>query len=361
MSEQPNIFNYATSELSQDAFIAWLLEWADPKYKPQNEKLHQVGLDFLRTLLATKKILLSEITNLEIKTQFHKIDVFVSFEMQGKSYGVIIEDKVFTSNHSNQLTKYKELIENKNYDVVVPIYFKTGFQHCYENIEENGYSSYTVKDFTEVLRNGIAQDVDNAILQDYYEYIIEREKLFDGAKHAFENYKSVPISKWDWWSCTGFFNDHKRVLDGNWGPVGNNKQPLLAFWFGHRDIDVTTESGNSITLKLYIDILYSNYTIKINFRIDLNKNSQTNNKIRNKIFDDFNPYLENADIKYKKPTFRKANKTMLLAQVINLDNSIYYNDLKDILLKHKLVLDEFVSDFNKHENKTIAFNEAPIE
>ena len=31
---KPNLFKYATSELSQDAFICWLLEWA----KPQNRK-----------------------------------------------------------------------------------------------------------------------------------------------------------------------------------------------------------------------------------------------------------------------------------------------------------------------------------
>ncbi len=26
----PNLFSYATSELSQDAFICWSLEWASP-------------------------------------------------------------------------------------------------------------------------------------------------------------------------------------------------------------------------------------------------------------------------------------------------------------------------------------------
>ena len=27
----PNIFSFATSELSQDALLAWLIEWASPK------------------------------------------------------------------------------------------------------------------------------------------------------------------------------------------------------------------------------------------------------------------------------------------------------------------------------------------
>ena len=30
---KPNLFKYAVSELTQDAFLCWLLEWADEKYK----------------------------------------------------------------------------------------------------------------------------------------------------------------------------------------------------------------------------------------------------------------------------------------------------------------------------------------
>lgn len=34
--EKPNLFSIATKELSQDAFITWLLQWADDKYKKKN-------------------------------------------------------------------------------------------------------------------------------------------------------------------------------------------------------------------------------------------------------------------------------------------------------------------------------------
>ncbi len=33
---KPNLFSYATSELSQDAFICWLLAWAHPENKEIN-------------------------------------------------------------------------------------------------------------------------------------------------------------------------------------------------------------------------------------------------------------------------------------------------------------------------------------
>jgi hypothetical protein len=36
----PNLFDYATSELSQDAFVCWLAAWADPGCRAANEPLH---------------------------------------------------------------------------------------------------------------------------------------------------------------------------------------------------------------------------------------------------------------------------------------------------------------------------------
>ena len=355
MNNQPNIFNYATSELSQDAFIAWLVEWADKKYKPENEALHHLGLSFLSSLVEKQNIALSEISNLKIRTQYHKIDVFVSFEMKGKTYGIIIEDKVFTNHHSNQLTKYRKFIERQNYDVVVPIYFKTGFQHCYKDVMDKGYYPYTVKNFIEILKKGITAGIDNAIFVNYFEYISERAKWFDGAKYSFENYESLPISEWNWWSCSGFFNDHSVLFNGNWGPVGNRREPLLAFYFGSKNLHVTTEKG-SVSVMPYIDMTYSNNTIRVNFRIGLNNNPQTNKKLRDKIFNAFQPYLDKARIQYKKPAFRKASKTMLLAQIININLSINHHELKELLLKYRQILIEFVDDYNKREDRSIGLD-----
>lgn len=37
---KPNLFTYATSELSQDAVLCWLFSWADPKQSREDEALH---------------------------------------------------------------------------------------------------------------------------------------------------------------------------------------------------------------------------------------------------------------------------------------------------------------------------------
>jgi hypothetical protein len=41
---RPNLFSYATSELSQDAFICWLLSWASLEYKDVDGQLHQCAI-----------------------------------------------------------------------------------------------------------------------------------------------------------------------------------------------------------------------------------------------------------------------------------------------------------------------------
>jgi len=51
----PNLFDFATSELSQDAFICWLASWADPALKEQNEPLHATATAFLTRLLEVGK------------------------------------------------------------------------------------------------------------------------------------------------------------------------------------------------------------------------------------------------------------------------------------------------------------------
>ena len=47
---KPNIFTYATSELSQDAVICYILEWAKIENKELNNDLHNLAINFLNSL-----------------------------------------------------------------------------------------------------------------------------------------------------------------------------------------------------------------------------------------------------------------------------------------------------------------------
>ncbi|OBW43584.1 hypothetical protein AB670_00114 [Chryseobacterium sp. MOF25P] len=63
---KPNIFDIATKELNQDAFITWLLQFADAQYQSADPKLNGCGKVFAKQLI--KKQLISfddQITKVE--------------------------------------------------------------------------------------------------------------------------------------------------------------------------------------------------------------------------------------------------------------------------------------------------------
>ena len=127
-----NLFSYATSELSQDAFICWLLSFLlkDSRVEPALKACAGalVG-EFIPQLKG------EEIYADSIKRQFKSIDILLT--INGK-YKVIIEDKTFSSEHDSQLKRYKDHIQKEYPDFnVICIYFKTGFQSDLREIEKS--------------------------------------------------------------------------------------------------------------------------------------------------------------------------------------------------------------------------------
>lgn len=74
----PNLFDYATSELSQDAFICWLLKWASSEFSAVNPKLNACGGKFVDALFARAgKTKPERFDSIEVKKQVDSIDVLV--------------------------------------------------------------------------------------------------------------------------------------------------------------------------------------------------------------------------------------------------------------------------------------------
>ncbi|WP_018618347.1 hypothetical protein [Spirosoma luteum] len=80
--DRPNLFQYATSELSQDAFICWLAAWADPKYKDIdaniNVGLHEIAQRFVVSMIR-KKLNYAEaiLKTVEVRRQVGKPDILI--------------------------------------------------------------------------------------------------------------------------------------------------------------------------------------------------------------------------------------------------------------------------------------------
>lgn len=166
MNEKPNLFKYATSELSQDAFICWLLEWAKPENE-QSKELHECAIVLIKTFFEKHKKKLHKIKSIKIKPQKEKMDVFCVINK--KEYAIIIEDKTNTRDHSDQLEKYYEKVMKMGFkeENIIPIYFKTGYLFPDEklSVEKAKYSIFDRDDFLLLLNR--YKNIKNDIFNDY--------------------------------------------------------------------------------------------------------------------------------------------------------------------------------------------------
>ena len=79
----------ATSELTQDAFIVWLMQWADKKFSEIDNELNRCAIDFVRSLIGESNEYVIE--TIKTKRQWNNIDVC---GLVNDKYFVVINPKV---------------------------------------------------------------------------------------------------------------------------------------------------------------------------------------------------------------------------------------------------------------------------
>ena len=181
--ERNNIFNFATSELSQDAFICWCLNWLNN----EDSGLRALAVDLLKEFGEES---VSDNQEILIKRQFKKSDILVVLKGLNRVY--IIEDKVDSFEREEQIKKYKEEIrkEYKNSEIKT-VYFKIGFHFSSDkNVEAD--KIITGKMFKEILEKYRNK---SEILDSYYEYLVEKLRIQENEKDYLE---CKTESHWDW-------------------------------------------------------------------------------------------------------------------------------------------------------------------
>jgi len=201
---KPNIFEIATKELTQDGFITWLLQWASPDNKKYDEKLNACAAGFVKFLINENL----EITSVEAGRQRDNIDIWAKIN---DKYLIIIEDKTYTGEHSDQLERYKKAAMNwyKEKDLkMVYIYLKTVTESKYsiENIKSKGFNYINRSNLIDFFKN--YNNIENNIYIDFTEKITNLEV----AEKAFETKK---IQEWNDSCWIGFYRYLNSNLDSN--------------------------------------------------------------------------------------------------------------------------------------------------
>lgn len=248
--ERNNIFNFATSELSQDAFICWLCNWVnfdDNDLSEDEKKLKELATDFIEKMSGEK---LGD-RKVNIKRQYQKIDVLL--EIQNKTefiekipvvdMYVIIEDKVGTGLHSNQQKTYRDIISKKNNRSrakIKVVYYKICDEDNMERLKEEGIDIiFERKDMLALLEK-YKNSFNNILVEDYYNYLNNIEKDVN-------SYIDKKLEDWNSNCYIGFFKELKnkelknkknllehaigRQKDCSWGYVNNSSGGFMGMWW----------------------------------------------------------------------------------------------------------------------------------
>jgi len=112
-----NLFSYAQKELVIDAFFCWLINESNI-----NEELAGFQDDLFNWLSLDKP---DGFVKLSAATQVDNIDLLITAEASSGNQQIVFENKMYSSEHSNQLERYKEKIP----DAVGHYYLKLGYIH----------------------------------------------------------------------------------------------------------------------------------------------------------------------------------------------------------------------------------------
>ena len=225
MTTRPNLFDYATKELSQDAMICWLLKWAAKEHQELDRDLSNVGRALVNALLEKHETSpLAGIDSAEVRQQHHRIDVLAKIN---DTHVLLIEDKTDSADHSGQLERYYEAVRREHPSANIhPIYFKTGnYQHSEKcRVEEKGYKVFDRADFLKVLWKYKGA---NANLTDFRDYL---QRLEDRT-NSYKDWTKGATVGWEAWQ--GFFKHLEEKFEhAGWGYVPNPTGGFLGFWWG---------------------------------------------------------------------------------------------------------------------------------
>ena len=207
----PNLYSFATKELSQDAVLAYILAWADPKYRDApapNSGMHALGRALLgafvtshpaRTDWAPEKV-----TSVEIATQEKRVDVRAHIATEDGKIFLIVEDKVHSGEHSDQIRRYVEQAKSRYEESeIVPVYVKTGNESANRHRISFPCGRFFRDDLLAILDDH--RETGNRIVDEFRDHW----RRFDTYTKSFRH---TPPSEWDWPRFEGYYLELEKKL-----------------------------------------------------------------------------------------------------------------------------------------------------
>jgi hypothetical protein len=246
---RPNLFNFATSELSQDAVLCWLLSWADSAYEKVTPELTRVGKDLLACIYQqAQRELPTEITSVKVIRQDGHIDILC---IVNDDTAILIEDKVATQERGSQLTRYIAHLKSRfPEERIIPVYIQTGDQSDYSRVAGSGYLVLKRSHLLGIFESNAGQAAckKSDILEDF------RARLRH-IEDDVQRYQTLPSKDWNENAWKGFYSRLQVELGvGKWSKVPNPSGGFMGYWWHFQ--------SNS-ELKLYLQLERDSFCFKL--------------------------------------------------------------------------------------------------
>jgi hypothetical protein len=342
-----NIFKYATSEFSNDAFLCWLFSISKNKDPINSPIEYSVSQGYLRKFCKYDGIIIIDENG--IIKQEKKIDVLIKGRYDnGEKFILTIENKTSSKQHSKQLERYRDYI-NEEYKNIKEfnrhfVYYKTAIQSDINEIVEAGYSIFQLFDIFDLLKSCEAEKSENYILKNYYDYIKEEVELY-------KNYEKLKINTWDDKAYQGFFyylsdvlNKDKNIKKSFTGfdYHDNEEGGHWSLWFGN-DKKVKNKYGEEVCFHLNLETSNKNGSKKWFCRLIIRANKRADNSKWKK--SDIEQYI--GSFGECKGIIHTTGENIILSKLFQVDkesNICSYNELEKNIM---LGLKQFVEWQNK--------------
>lgn len=238
--ETKNLFDFATKELSQDAFLRWLLEnFNDPVVGIASKKL----LSEMIKLFPDQPLDVNQITKIETWAQYKNMDVIVDVYIGKSKVGTfVIEDKTNSSEH-NQLEKYdKEIDKWNDQKYKYRIFYKTQFVGDEEReriIKNNKWKIMDIKAISSIFSE--FANSDNLVLKYYSLHV--KQVLSD-----LVNLPNANAKEWNFNQATSYFKN--KVL----------KNEVLGKYKNCIESETGIYQGRYVSLRVYYKLNNDKYS-----------------------------------------------------------------------------------------------------
>lgn len=256
MSQTPNLYDFATKELAQDATIAYIIAWADPAHRQESPQLHELGTALLRELVASHTshtgIQLPAVESLCVETQVQRIDVLARINDKENGLILLIEDKVNTDARRDQIETYKREQEGRG-GKVVAVYVKTGNTSRGSLPDEKTCGRFLRGQLLEVLRR--FPDTGDTIVENFRRHLEQWEE--QSAITSRTSFCDLKASR----RCQGFYMELERRLKGlkdaglasDWDYRPNPSGGDIVLWIQHHQVAWAAELERR-NMRMYLQI-----------------------------------------------------------------------------------------------------------